>query len=331
MSNKKVITYRDAVRQAMTDEMIQDDTVFLMGEDVAVFGGAFGTSVGMLKQFGEQRVISTPISEAAIAGSAVGAALTGMRPIVDIMFMDFLTIAMDALINQAAKTRYMFGGVGQVPLTVRASGGAGTGAAAQHSQSLESWFCNIPGIKVVTPGTVNDVYHLLRAAIRDNNPTIFMEVKAQYGMKGEVDFDDIGAQKLGEAKCLVPGEDVTIVTYGSMVVRCLEAAKELKERGINAEVIDVRSLVPLDMNTILESVKKTSRVVLVNEAHKTNGFIGEISARISESDAINYLDAPIKRVAAYDVPIPYSKELEAYVIPDVKRIKEAVMEVVHNE
>lgn len=331
MSNKKVITYRDAVRQAMTDEMIQDDKVFLMGEDVAVYGGAFGTSVGMIKQFGAQRVISTPISEAAISGSAVGAALTGMRPIVDIMFMDFLTIAMDSLINQAAKTRYMFGGVGQVPLTIRASGGAGTGAAAQHSQSLETWFTYIPGIKVVTPGTVNDVYHLLRAAIRDNNPVLFMEVKAQYGMKGEVDFDDVEASQLGKAKVLVEGEDVTIVTYGSMVVRCLDAAKELKEQGIHAEVVDVRCLKPLDLDTIIASIKKTSRVVLVNEGHKTSGFIGEISACISESDAIFYLDAPIKRVAAFDVPIPYSKELEFYVIPDVKRIKEAVREVVVDE
>ncbi len=331
MSNKKVITYREAVRQAMTDEMINDDKVFLMGEDVAVYGGAFGTSVGMFQQFGKQRVISTPISEAAIAGSAVGAALTGMRPIVDIMFMDFLTIAMDALVNQAAKTRYMFGGVGEVPLTIRASGGAGTGAAAQHSQSLESWFTYIPGIKVVAPGTVNDVYHLLRASIRDNNPVLFMEVKAQYGLKGEVDFDDLDARQLGKARVLVEGEDVTIVTYGSMVERCLQAAEELKEQGINAEVVDVRCLKPLDLETIVESIKKTSRVVLVNEAHKTSGFIGEISACISESEALFYLDAPIKRVAAFDVPIPYSKELEFYVIPDIKRIKEGVREVVVDE
>lgn len=329
--NIKIMSNRDAINLAMSEEMRKNPEVFLMGEDVGVFGGDFGASVGMLEEFGEERVRDTPISESAIAGSAIGAAMTGMRPIVDVTFMDFVVIAMDAIVNQAAKTRYMFGGKGQVPVTFRCSAGGGVGSAAQHSQSLESWFTHIPGLKVVAPGTPRDVKGLLKASIRDNNPVIFLEYKAQYNMKGEVPLDDEFVIPLGVGEIKREGTDVTVVTYGRMLERVLKAADELKEQGISVEVVDPRTLIPLDKDIIINSVKKTGKVVLVNDAHKINGYIGEISAMISESEAFDYLDAPIRRVAGEDVPTPYSQVLEEAMVPSVEKIKDAIIKTINRQ
>lgn len=331
MSNEtKLMTVRDAIITAMSEEMRLDENVFLIGEDVGIFGGDFGTSVGMLEEFGKERVRDTPISENAISGAAIGAAMTGMRPIVDVTFMDFIVYMMDNIVNQAAKTRYMFGGKGQVPVVFRCAAGSGVGSAAQHSQSLESWFCHIPGLKVIAPGTPADVKGLLKAAVRDNNPVIFLEYKAQYNMKGEVPTDPNFVLPIGKAEIKKEGKDVTIVTYGRMLERVLQAANEVAESdGVSVEVVDLRTLIPLDKEAILESVKKTGRVLLVNDAYKTNGFIGEISAIISESDAFDYLDAPILRLAGEDVPIPYNHALETAMIPSVERIKKNILNLVN--
>lgn len=314
------MSMRDAVIMAMSEEMRRDENVFLMGEDVGIFGGDFGTSVGMLEEFGKERVRDTPISENAISGCAVGAALTGMRPIVDVTFMDFIVYMMDNIVNQAAKTRYMYGGKGSVPVVFRCAAGSGVGSAAQHSQSLEAWFCHIPGLKVVAPGTPADLKGLLKASIRDNNPVIFLEYKAEYNVKGEVPVDPEFIIPLGKAELKRTGKDVTVITYGRMLRRVLEAADAAREKGIEVEVVDLRTLMPLDKDTILESVKKTGRVLLVNDAHKTGGFIGEISAMIAESDAFDYLDGRILRLAADDIPVPYNHALEDAMLPKPERI-----------
>lgn len=329
-SETKLMSVRDAIIMAMSEEMRRDEDVFLMGEDVGIFGGDFGTSVGMLEEFGKERVRDTPISENAISGCAIGAAMTGMRPIVDVTFMDFVVYMMDNIVNQAAKTRYMFGGKGQVPVVFRCAAGSGVGSAAQHSQSLESWFCHIPGLKVVAPGTPADVKGILKASIRDNNPVIFLEYKALFNMKGEVPLDPEYVIPLGKAELKREGKDVTIVTYGRMLERVLQAADEvLASDGISVDVVDLRTLIPLDKEMILNSVKKTGRVLLVNDAHKTNGFIGEISAIISESETFDYLDAPIMRLAAEDVPIPYNQALENAMIPNVERIKKYIINLMN--
>ena len=265
----KTMSFRDTIILAMSEEMRRDENVLLMGEDVGVFGGDFGTSVGMLEEFGPERVRDCPISEAAISGAAAGAAMTGLRPIVDMTFMDFSVIAMDAIVNQAAKTRYMFGGKGQVPMTVRCAAGNGVGSAAQHSQSLESWFTHIPGLKVVAPGTPADMKGLLKASIRDNNPVIILEYKSEFNQKGEVPLDPEYVIPLGVGEIKKEGTDVTVVTYGKMLRRVMQAAEELSEEGISVEVVDPRTLVPLDKDIIINSVKKTGKVVLVNDAHKT--------------------------------------------------------------
>lgn len=314
------MSMRDAVIMAMSEEMRRDENVFLMGEDVGIFGGDFGTSVGMLEEFGKERVRDTPISENAISGCAIGAALTGMRPIVDVTFMDFIVYMMDNIVNQAAKTRYMYGGKGSVPVVFRCAAGSGVGSAAQHSQSLEAWFCHIPGLKVVAPGTPADLKGLLKASIRDNNPVIFLEYKAEYNVKGEVPLDPEYVIPLGKAELKRTGKDVTVITYGRMLRRVLDAADAAREKGIEVEVVDLRTLMPLDKETILESVKKTGRVLLVNDAHKTGGFIGEISAMIAESDAFDYLDGRILRLAADDIPVPYNHALEDAMLPKPERI-----------
>lgn len=327
----KLMSFRDTIILAMSEEMHRDPDVFLMGEDVGIFGGDFGTSVGMLEEFGPERVRDAPISEAAISGAAAGAAMTGLRPIVDMTFMDFSVIAMDAIVNQAAKTRYMFGGKGQVPMTVRCAAGNGVGSAAQHSQSLESWFTHIPGLKVVAPGTPADMKGLLKASIRDNNPVIILEYKSEFNQKGEVPLDPDYVIPLGKGEIKREGTDVTVVTYGKMLRRVLQAAEELAETGVSVEVVDPRTLVPLDKEIIINSVKKTGKVVLVNDAHKTSGFIGEISAIIAESEAFDYLDAPIRRCAGEDVPMPYAANLENAMIPTVESIKEAILKTVNKE
>ena len=288
------ITYAEAIREAMSEEMRRDENVYLLGEDVGIYGGAFGVSVGMIDEFGEERVRDTPISEAVIAGAAAGSAVTGMRPIAELMFMDFSTIAMDAIVNQAAKMRYMFGGKAQVPFVLRCPAGSGTGAAAQHSQSLEAWFCHIPGLKVVAPSTPYDVKGLLKSSIRDNNPVIFVEQKLLYRTKGEVPEEEYTIP-LGVADIKRTGKDVTIVTYGRMLQRVLEAAEEAAKDGIDVEVIDPRTLVPLDIETIKNSVIKTGRLIVVNEAVKRGSYAGEIVSEIVESEAFDYLDSEIIR------------------------------------
>lgn len=328
---KKVMTVREAIKQAMTDEMRIDENVFLMGEDVGIFGGDFGTTVGMLEEFGKERVIDTPISEAAIAGAAAGAASCGMRPIVDMTFMDFVTIAMDAIVNEAAPMRYMLGGEVSVPVVYRCASGAGTGAAAQHCKALESWFCHIPGLKVVAPGTPNDIYGMLRSAIRDNNPVIYIEPKALFGRKGEVILGEDNIIPIGVGEIKKEGKDVTLVTWGRMLERGLKAAEELEAQGISVEVLDPRTLVPLDEKLIVESVKKTGRLVIAHDSFKTGGFGGEIASRIAESEAFDYLDAPIYRVAGADTNIPSAKNLEEVVVPNVEDIKNAILKVVNKK
>ena len=327
MSETKLMALREAVNLAMSEEMRKDPDIFLMREDVGIYGGDFGTSVGMLAEFGEKRVKDTPISEAAIAGAAVGAAITGLRPIVDLTFMDFITIALDAIVNNGAKNNYMFGGGLKTPVTFRVASGSGIGSAAQHSQSLESWLTHIPGIKVVAPGNANDAKGLLKSSIQDNNIVIFMEPKALYGKKEEVTQDPDFYIPLGKGEIKREGTDLTIVTYGRMLERVLKAAEEVAEQGINVEVVDPRTLVPLDKELIFESVKKTGKLMLVNDAYKTGGFIGEIAAMVTESEAFDYLDHPIVRLASEDVPVPYARVLEQAVLPDVEKIKAAIIKM----
>lgn len=320
------ITYAQAIKEAMCEEMRRDENVFLMGEDVGIYGGAFGVSVGMFEEFGEERVRDTPISEAVIAGAAAGAAVTGMRPIAEIMFSDFTTIAMDQLVNQAAKMRYMFGGKARVPMVLRTPGGSGTGAAAQHSQSLEAWFCHVPGLKVVVPSTPYDAKGLLKAAIRDDNPVMFFEQKLLYRKKGYVPEEDY-VIPLGKADVKREGSDVSIIVYGRMAPVCLEAAENLAKEGISVEVVDPRTLVPLDKEALIASAKKTGRVLIVHEACQTGGYGGEIASVIADSEAFFYLDAPIKRLCGLDVPIPYCPELEKNVVPTVETVMKAVHEL----
>ena len=326
MTEPREISYLEAVGEALSQEMRRDPEVFLLGEDVGVYGGAFGASRGMLEEFGPERVRDTPISEAAIAGAATGAALMGMRPVMEIMFMDFLTISMNQLVNQAAKIHFMFGGKANVPMVARAPAGSGTGAAAQHSQSLEAWFINVPGIKVVVPSTPYDVKGLLISSIRDNNPVLFMEHKLLYGTKGPVPEDPYTIP-LGQAEVKREGRDLTILAYSIMVPRALEAAEQLAAESIEIEVVDPRTLKPLDKDTIVQSVAKTGRVLIAHEAPQTGGFGGELAAVIAESQAFDYLDAPIRRLCGRDVPIPYNRTLERSVVPQVEDIVAAAREL----
>lgn len=322
------LTYAQAIREAMTLEMRRNENIFLMGEDVGLYGGAFGVSAGMFEEFGEARVKDTPISEAVIVGAAAGAAAMGMRPVAEIMFSDFLTIAMDQLVNQAAKMRYMFGGKASVPMVVRSASGSGTGAAAQHSQSPEAWFCNAPGLKVVMPSTPADAKGLLISAIRDDNPVLFFEPKVLYRTKGVVPEGDYTVP-LGKADIKREGTDLTIISYGRMLPVCLDAAAQLKKNeGISAEVVDPRTLVPLDKETIIASASKTGRVLIVHEACQTGGFGGELAAVIADSEAFFKLDAPIRRCCGLDVPIPYCPELEKNVVPGKDVIIENALSLV---
>jgi len=312
------ITYGQALRDAMREEMHRDPDVFLMGEDLGIYGGAFATTRGLLEEFGEERVRDTPISEAAIAGAAAGAAMTGMRPIAEIMFMDFSTIAMDQIVNQAAKVKYMFGGAAQVPMVLRMPGGCGTGAAAQHSQSLEAWFTHVPGLKVVMPSNPYDAKGLLKTAVRDNGPVIFIEHKLLYKTKGEVPEGEYTIP-LGRADVKRPGKHLTIIATSYAVLKALKAAEQLAGEGIEAEVIDPRSLVPLDEGALIDSVKKTGRAMVVHDAVRRSGYGAEIAAMLTER-AFDYLDAPVVRLAGKDAPIPYNRDLEAAVVPQVDDI-----------
>ncbi|RJS79842.1 alpha-ketoacid dehydrogenase subunit beta [Candidatus Bathyarchaeota archaeon] len=321
------ITYREALREALREEMRRDSTVFLLGEDIGRYwGGAFKVTEGLAEEFGDERVRDTPISESAIVGTAVGAAITGMRPVAEIMFGDLTTLAMDQIANQAAKIRYMFGGQTKVPLVVRTPFGAGVNIAAHHSQSLEAWYMHVPGLYVAVPSTPYDAKGLLKSAIRGNNPVIFCEHKLLYPIEGEVPEEEYTIP-FGVADIKREGSDVTIVATMYMVHKALKAAEELEGEGISVEVVDPRTLTPLDKNAIISSVKKTGRLVVVSEDCKTAGVTAEIAALVAE-EAIDYLDAPIKRVAEPDTPIPFSPPLEEYVIPNEKKIIKAVKEVV---
>ena len=320
------ISYAEAIREGLREEMRADDRVVLLGEDIGVYGGAFGVTDGLLDEFGDRRVRDTPISEAAITGCAIGGAITGLRPVVEIQFMDFITLCMEQLVLQAAKIRYMFGGTAAVPMVVRTPGGSGTGAAAQHSESLEAWFAHVPGLKVVVPSTPADAKGLLVSAIRDDNPVIFIEHKLLYRTKGPVP-DAPTAIPLGVADVKREGADVTVVATGVMVPRALAAAGTLAGEGISAEVIDPRTLRPLDTETLVASVRKTGRVVIVYEAVKTLGIGAEISARIAESDAFSHLMAPIMRLGGAECPIPYNRALERAAVPQEEDILAAVRRV----
>jgi pyruvate dehydrogenase E1 component beta subunit len=313
------LSFSDAIRVAMCEEMHRDPAVFLMGEDVGTFGGVWGVSHDMLAEFGEARVRDTPISEIAIIGAGLGAAMMGMRPIVEIMFGDFLMCAGDQIVNQVAKARFMSGGKANVPLTIRVTSGAPGSAAAQHSQSPESWFLNVPGLKIVTPSTPADAYGLLRTAVRGEDPVIFHEPKMLYAERGPVPDDLDFAVPFGQANVLREGQDVTIIAVGILVKHAFAAAGQLAADGINVEVIDPRTLVPLDKEALIRSAAKTGRVVIAHEAHRRAGPGAEIAAILAE-EAIEYLDGPIVRVGARNVPLPYSPVLENYVLPGVEDI-----------
>jgi len=321
----RIITYRQAVAEAMAEEMARDERVFLMGEDVGKHGGAFAASKGLFDEFGPGRVKDTPISESIIVGAGVGAALTGMRPIVEIMYIDFIGMALDAVVNQAAKVKYMFGGHARVPLTIRTAFGAGRGNAAQHSQSLETWLTLIPGLIVVMPSTPYDAKGLLKSAIRNDNPVVVIENKLLYGESGEVPEEDY-LVPIGKAAIRREGKDVTVIATSRMCKFAESAAAKLANEGIQVELIDPRTLKPFDMETISASIAKTHRVVVVNEGHNTGGFSNEISSKIMDNCFYD-LDGPVIRVAAEDVPIPYNSILENEVIPAEKDILAAVHKV----
>ena len=317
----RLISTSEAIREALTQEMERDERVFLMGEDIGAYGGAFGVTRGMLDRFGPERVVETPISEAGFVGVAIGAALLGRRPVVEIMFSDFILLAMDQLVNHAAKFRYVYGERATVPLVVRAVGGAGRAYGPTHSQAVEGYFVRTPGIKVVAPSTPYDAKGLMLAAIRDSNPVIFIENRVLYSQKGEVPEQDY-VVPLGRAALVRGGKDVTVVAYSRMVHEATAAAETLAAEGIDAEVIDLRTLSPMDASSVIESVKKTGRAILVEEGPRTAGVMAEVAARIAEQ-AFDYLDGPVKRLTMPDIPVPCSPVLEEAALPSRKDIIEA--------
>ena len=325
--SERIITYAEAVREAIGQAMEADPSVFMLGEDIGVYGGAFGVSGDLVHRFGEDRVRDTPISELGIVGAAVGAALTGMKPIVEIQFSDFTAQAMDQIVNQAAKIHFMLGGELAVPMVLRAPLGSGTGAAAQHSQSLEAWFAHVPGLKVVMPSSPYEAKGLLLAALDDPNPVIVLEHKLLYKTSGHVP-EEAYRSEIGKSKVVREGKDLTVVATGVMVSRTLEAATELAAEGIELTVIDPRSLSPLDMDPINARVAQTGRLMLVQEAPKHVGYMAEIAARVSEGPAIYSLTEPVKRLAGLDVPIPYAPQLEKSVVPQLPDIVAAAKDVV---
>ncbi len=325
------LTYLEAIREAMQQKMREDSSVYLIGEDIAEYGGAFGVTVGMLEEFGKERIRNTPISEEAIIGVATGSAVTGMRPIAEIMFSDFITIAMDQIVNQTAKIRYMFGGKAKVPLVIRTAGGGGTGAAAQHSQSLEALVTHIPGLKVVMPSCPYDAKGLLISSINDDNPVIFIEHKLLY--KNKKCIQNVPRQMyeipLGKGDVKREGSDISIAATSYMVQKSLEAAEKLsQEKGIECEVIDIRTLRPLDIDIILDSIKKTGRLLCVEEAPVFGGFMGEVSAQVSEK-GFDWLDAPVVRVGGRNCPVPYSLVLEQEMIPGAGRIEKGILDLLN--
>jgi len=320
------ITYLEAIREALRQEMTLDEKVFILGEDVGAFGGCFGVTAGLMEEFGEDRVRDTPISESAIMGAALGSALMGLRPVPELMFIDFTPVCMDYLTNQAPKVRYMCGGqVKKLPLVVRTTSGGWIRAAGQHSQSLEGWFTQVPGLKVVMPGTPYDAKGLLTAALRDNNPILFIEHKVLYGVEGDVPEEEY-VIPLGKADIKKEGSDITLISYSFMLQKTLAAAEELAAAGINAEVVDLRTLSPLDHETLAQSVQKTHKAVVIQEAYESAGMASLVIKSLMES-SFDYLDAPIKTVAAPDTVIPFSPPLEDAMLPDEAKIVQAAKEI----
>jgi pyruvate dehydrogenase E1 component beta subunit len=323
-----ILTIREALNQAIREELARDKNVFLMGEEVAAYQGAYKVTKGLLEEFGDKRVIDTPITELGFAGLGVGAAMAGLRPIVEFMTFNFSILATDQIINSAAKMLYMSGGQFKIPIVFRGPGGSAFQVSSQHSQAMESWYAYFPGIKVVMPSTPADAKGLLKSAIRDDDPVVFIEQERMYGNKGEVPEDPDFTIPLGVADVTREGKDVTIVARSLMVPVALKAAETLEQQGVSCEVIDPRTIRPLDINTIVESVKKTNRVVVAEESHPSCGVNAEICTQIMER-AFDYLDAPVKRVSGADVPMPYAKNLENMAIPDVNKIVAAVREVAY--
>ena len=322
----QTISYRDALNQALREEMRRDPDVFVIGEDVAEYGGAYKVTEGLLQEFGAERVIDTPISEEAIAGTGIGAAMVGLRPVVEMMTINFALLAMDQIVNHAAKLRYMSGGQLRISAVIRAAEGAGLQLGAQHSQNLESWFVHIPGLKVVAPAVPSDAKGLLKSAIRDNNVIIFLEHEVLYNSKGEVPEDEEYLVPLGVAEVKKPGTEVSLISYSRMLTLCMRAAEQLAGAGIDAEVVDVRTLKPLDTATIANSVRKTHKAIIVEEDWKSVGMGAEITARILE-ETFDYLDAPVMRLALAEVPMPYSKPLEQLALPSVDEIVSAARRI----
>src|SRR5947209_7458427 len=321
-----VLTMRDALNLALKEELARDSSVFLMGEEVGAYQGAYKVTRGLLQDFGPKRIIDTPITELGFAGLGVGAAMAGLRPIVEFMTFNFSILATDQIINSAAKMPYMSGGQFKIPIVFRGPGGSAFQVSSQHSQALESWYAYFPGLKVVMPSTAADAKGLLKSAIRDDDPVIFIEQERMYGIKGEVPEDDDFTIPLGVADIKREGTDATIVARSLMVPTALKAAEELQQQGVSCEVIDPRTIRPLDIDTIVESVKKTNRVVIAEESHQFCGVAAEISTEINER-AFDYLDAPIRRVSGADVPMPYAQNLENLAIPDVAQLVAAVGDV----
>ena len=322
---KRELTYAEALREALAEEMRRSDEVIVMGIDVGIWGNLYGVTKGLLEEFGEARVKDTPISEAAIAGCGIGAALLGLRPVIEIMYIDLIPISMDQIVNHAAKLPFLTVGKAKVPLVIRTQGGVGLKNAALHSQSLESWFVNVPGLVVVMPSTPYDAKGLLKSAIRDDRPVMFIEHKMLYRVRGPVPAEDY-LIPLGKSSLKRKGDDITIVATSWMVGKTLKAAEILSKEGIEAEIIDPCTLVPLDKEPILESVRRTGKCVVVHEAPKTGGWGGEIASVVME-DAFDYLDAPVKRIAGLDVPVPYGKETELQVVPSTEKIVKGVKEL----
>ena len=319
------ILYKEAVRDALREEMLRDERVFLIGLDIGRFGGTYKATEKLWEEFGDERVRDAPLSEAAIAGAAVGAAMTGLRPVAEIMYIDFTTIAMDQIVNQAAKLGYMSGGQARIPVVFRTQEGAGRSSAAQHAQSLEAWFAHIPGLKVAVPSTPYDVKGLLKTAVRDDDPVVFIEHKLLYNTRGEVPEEEY-TLPFGKAKVCREGSDVTVVAISRMVLRALEAAEELAREGVSVEVIDPRTIVPLDIDAIVASVEKTGRLIVAHEAYTRCGVGAEIAAQVMER-ALYSLEKPVKRVCGRNTPVPFAPVMEDYVIPGTADIVRAVKEM----
>ncbi|MHB0868334.1 MAG: alpha-ketoacid dehydrogenase subunit beta [Chloroflexota bacterium] len=319
------LTYREALRQALREEMLRDERVFIMGEDVAAYGGTYAVTKGLVDEFGEKRVRDTPIAEAVIVGASVGAAMAGLRPVAELMTVNFSLLALDQIVNHAAKIHFMFGGQATAPMVIRTASGWGQ-LGPTHSQTFDSYFAYVPGLIVVAPSTPRDAKGLMKAAIRDPNPVVFLEHSLLYSMRGEVPDGDDHVEELGKSRVLRAGRDVTIVSYSRMAMVSLRAAEQLAKEGIEAEIIDLRCLRPMDMEPVLESVRRTNRAVVAEEGWRSCGMGAEISSRIHEK-AFDYLDAPVKRVAAPEVPVAYNRKLERQAIPHEEDVVQAVREL----